>query len=332
MAVVIVAGGLGDLGRPIMDALFESGQYEAYAMSRKSPADGWNTERTSPLTGKRYFPIIQTDYMSEDALAEQLAAKQAAVVICALPMESDATCETQLRLIRAADKCSNVKRFVPSEFNVEYDVGDDILPYPEKRFHLAARRELAKTTSLEYSYIYPGMFMDYFGLPRVASSLRPLCFCVDAENGQAILPGDGEGRMSMTCTVDAARYLVMALQLEKWPRIMKVVASTVSMNELVKIFEKTLGRKLEVRYQPVEKLLKHEAIDLPVNIAIAERFSDRFPQGIKGIVADLEASVALGGYDLDRLGEHLDLVKRFEGRTPPPKSIEQLIEEAWKPS
>lgn len=269
--------------------------------------------------------------MSEDALAEQLAAKQAAVVICALPMESDATCETQLQLIRAADKCSNVKRFVPSEFNVEYDVGDDILPYPEKRFHLAARRELAKTTSLEYSYIYPGMFMDYFGLPRVASSLRPLCFCVDAENGQAILPGDGEGRMSMTCTVDAARYLVLALQLEKWPRIMKVVASTVSMNELVKIFEKTLGRKLEVRYQPVEKLLKHEAIDLPVNIAIAERFSDRFPQGIKGIVADLEASVALGGYDLDKLGEPLDLVKRFEGRTPPPKSIEQLIEEAWKP-
>jgi hypothetical protein len=35
MAVVFVAGGLGDLGRPITDALFESGKYEAYIMTRK---------------------------------------------------------------------------------------------------------------------------------------------------------------------------------------------------------------------------------------------------------------------------------------------------------
>ena len=36
MAVVVVAGGLGDLGRPITDALFESGKYEVYIMSRKA--------------------------------------------------------------------------------------------------------------------------------------------------------------------------------------------------------------------------------------------------------------------------------------------------------
>ena len=35
MAVVVVAGGLGDLGRPITDALFDSGKYEVYIMSRK---------------------------------------------------------------------------------------------------------------------------------------------------------------------------------------------------------------------------------------------------------------------------------------------------------
>ena len=133
-----------------------------------------NSERISPLTRKSYSPIIQTDYSSEDDLVEQLIARHVDVVICALPMDSDSVCESQLRLIRAADRCSCVKRFIPSEFNVEYDVGDDVLPYPEKRFHLRARRELGKTNTLEYAYIYPGMFMDYFGLPRVASSLRPL--------------------------------------------------------------------------------------------------------------------------------------------------------------
>jgi nucleoside-diphosphate-sugar epimerase len=283
------------------------------------------------MTGKRYLPIIQTDYTSEDSLLEQLRAKHATVVICAFPMDSNSTCDAQLRLIRAADRCLSVRRFIPSEFNVEYDVGDDVLPYPEKRFHLTARQELAQTSNLEYAYIYPGMFMDYFGLPRVTSSLRPLCFCIDPASGQAVLPGDGEGRMSMTLTTDAARYLVLALELDKWPRIMTTVASTISMNELVVVYEKSLGRKLQVQYQPVEKLLKHETIELPVNVAIAKDYPDRFPQGVRGIVADLEAAIALGGYDLSSLGEHLNLVKAFEGKAPAPRRIEDLIEEAWKP-
>ena len=290
-----------------------------------------NSERISPLTGEAYHCMIQTDYLSEDFLVEQLSAKHVDIVICAFSMDSDSACAAQLRLIRAADRCPCVKRFIPSEFNVEYDVGDDILPYPEKRFHLTARRELAKTSSLEYTYIYSGMFMDYFGLPRVASSLRPLCFCIDPGSGQAVLPGDGEGRMSMTFTTDAARYLVLALGLDKWPRIMTTATVTVSMNELVRLYEKTLGHKLKVRYQPIEKLLKHEAIDLPINLAIVKNYPDRFPQGIRGLIADLEACVALGGYDLSRLGEHLDLVTEFEGKAPAPRIIEDLIEEAWKP-
>jgi hypothetical protein len=293
--------------------------------------DNLNAERISRLTGRGHKSIIQTDYSSEDLLLEQLTEHQVNTVICTLPMDSDVSCNAQLRLIRAADRCASVKRFIPSEFNVEYDVGDDVLPYPEKRFHLAARREFAKTTTLEFSYIYTGMFMDYFGLPRVPSSLRPLCFCVDPASGQAILPGDGEGRMSMTTTTDAARYLVLALGLDKWPRIMSTVTSTVSMNELVRLYEETLGRKLEVRYQPVEKLLRHDTIDLPVNVTIAREHADRFPQGIRGIVADLEASVALGGYDLSKLGEHLNLVEAFEGKAPPPTRIEDLIESGWKP-
>ena len=246
-------------------------------------------------------------------------------------MDSDSACTAQLRLIHAAERSPCVTRFVPSEFNVEYDVDDDVLPYPEKRFHLTARRELAKTSTLEYTYIYSGMFMDYFGLPQVSSSLRPLCFCIDPESGLAVLPGDGEGRMSMTFTTDAARYLVLGLGLNKWPRIMTTVTATVSMNELVRLFEKTLGHKLKVLYQPVEKLLKHETIDLPINLTIAKNYPDRFPQGIRGLINDLEACVALGGYDLSKLGEHLDLVKEFEGKAPPPRTIESLIEEAWKP-
>ncbi|RYP12418.1 hypothetical protein DL765_007348 [Monosporascus sp. GIB2] len=248
-------------------------------------------------------------------------------------MDCDSASEAQIRLIRAADQCPCVRRFIPSEFNVEYNVGDNVLPYPEKRFHIAARQELEKTSTLEYAYIYPGMFMDYFGLPRVISNLRPLCFFIDPANGQAVLPGDGEAKMSMTFTTDAARYIALALELDEWPRILTTAASTVSLNELVRLVEKSMGRKLEVHYQPVEKLLKHETVDLPTNVNIAKEYPWRFPQGLvqlRALVADLEAGVALGAFDFGKLNEHLDLVKVFEGKVPAPKRIEELIEEAWK--
>jgi hypothetical protein len=294
----------------------------------------------SPLTGQRYHPYIQTDYSSGSSLVHQLTEKRITTIICTFIMDSESASASQIRLIHAADQSPCIRRFIPSEFNVEYDVPDSILPYPEKRFHLAARRELAKTrTTLDYVYIYPGMLMDYFGLPKVPSSLRPLCFFVDPAHGVAVLPGDGEARMSMTCTTDAAKYVALALELgpEEWTRgrVMTTAASTVSLNELVGMVEKALGTRLELRYGELGKWQRREMGDLPTNVNIAREWPERFPGGLeqlRGLIADLEAGVALGAFDLTRLSSHLDLVKVFEGRVPRPKSIEELVEEAWKDS
>ncbi|KAI0155273.1 hypothetical protein GGR57DRAFT_464693 [Xylariaceae sp. FL1272] len=332
MSVVAVAGGTGDLGRLIVDALQETGLYEVYVMSRKTGED--KRRHISPLTGQQYSPLIQTDYSSEESLLKILEQKKVNVVISVFIMDNDAVSDAQLRLIRAADQCSSIRRFIPSEFNVEYDVGDDILPYPEKKYHMFSRRELEKATTLEYTYIYPGMLMDYFGLPRVKSVLRGLCFFVDPEHGRAILPGDGEAKMSMTFTTDVARYVALALQLDKWPRILSTVASTVTLNELCSLVEKNLGRKLDISYQPVENLLKRDVTDLQANVNYSQQQSGRFPGGLqqlRGLIADLEAGVALGAYDLSSLSGHLDLVKEFEGKAPLPKRIEELIKDAWKP-
>ncbi|KEY66381.1 hypothetical protein S7711_05814 [Stachybotrys chartarum IBT 7711] len=331
MAVVAVPGGSGDLGRVITHALFENGKHEVYIMSRKPVDEKTVPSRISPLTGRAYSPVIQTDY-SEDALVKQFAEKGISAVICAFIMDCDSASDAQCHLIRAADRSEHVKRFIPSEFNVEYDASDSVLPYPEKRYHLVARKELERTTTLEYAYIYPGMFMDYFGIPGVESSLRPLSFFIDPANDLAVLPDDGEAKMSMSFTTDAARYIALALDLDKWERIMTTAVSTVTLNELVRLVEKKLGRKLQVHYQPVANLLEHKAIDLPTNVEIARLYPQRFPEGLdqlRGLIADLEAGVALGAYDFTRLDGYLDLVKAFEGKAPPPKRIEDLIEEAW---
>ncbi|KAK8091382.1 phosphoserine aminotransferase [Apiospora kogelbergensis] len=332
MVVVAVAGGLGDLGGLITNSLLETGKHEVYVLSRKAAEN--DPGRISPLTGERYFPVAQTDYSSVDRLSELLTELKVEVIICAMTMDSDSVSDAQVQLIRAAERCPCVRRFVPSEFNVEYEAGDDVLPYPMKHFHVAARRELEKTQTLEYAYIYPGMFMDYFGQPRVPSVLRRLCFFVDPAHGQAVLPGDGEAKMSMTFTTDCARYLALALDLETWPRVLSTVTSTVTLNELVRLVEKSLGRTLQVRHQPVEALLQHTGIDLPTNMEIAKGRAGRGGlDPLRALIADLEASVALGAYDLTQLSGqksgHLDLVKTFADKAPAPRRIEDVLEEAW---
>lgn len=274
------------------------------------------------------MPIIQTDYQSEGEVAKLLTHHNVHTVICTFSLDFQAASDSQLRLIRAAERSPCVKRFIPSEFNVDYDQGDDTLPYPDKRFHTIARREL-EMTNLEFTYIYPGMFMDYFGMPNISTHLRELCLFVDPTNGVAIVPGDGEAKMSMSYTKDVARYTALAIGLDQWPRVMTTASSTVSVNELVRLVNKSLGFDLKVTYQSVSAMWEHpdDGI-LPRNAPLAEHF----PGGTKQLgelLADLGASVALGAYDFSKLEGHLDLVKHFAETASAPMLIEELVDFAW---
>ncbi|KAM3563822.1 hypothetical protein MY1884_001082 [Beauveria asiatica] len=319
--VVVVAGGLGDLGKLITEAIQDTGKYQVHVMSRKAPQDAASSTQLRA-------PIIQTDYSCEEALAELLVQHSCHTVICALGLDFQAASDSQLTLIRAAQRAPCVQRFIPSEFNVDYDLPDHVLPYPHKRFHTVARRALEQT-SLEFAYIYPGMFMDYFGMPNVSTHLGELCLFVDATNGVALLPGDGETSMAASYTKDVARYTALALELDKWPLVMTTASSALTLNELAGMVSRRLGRDLDVEYQSVSALQNHsDGRILPRNKAIAEHF----PGGVKqlsALLAELGASVALGSYDFSKLNGELNLVEYFSGKTTPPMTIEKLLDVAW---
>ena len=152
---------------------------------------------------------------------------------------------------------------------------------------------------------------------------------VDASQGVAAIPGDGNQLVAMTFTRDVARYTSLILDIETWPRVSKISACQVTLNELVQTIEQILGRKLEVKYDPIEKLRTHDATVLPSN----KPFIHHFPGGVdqvKALLADLGASMALGAYDFSSIKDGLDIVQYFEGRTEPPLKLEQLLESAWK--
>ena len=317
------------MGRLIVEALLATGKHTVYIMTRKVsyPRSVFSLTVQIP-EDQRDRQFLQTDYSKSD-LGRLLVSHGVEVVICAFSLHYASASEAQIALIEACDACPSVKRFLPSEFNVDYDLPDDILPYPDKQYHQAARRALEKT-SLEYSYIYPGMFMDYFGIPKVPTHLRELCFFIDPMHGKAAVPDDGSARMAMSYTTDVARYTALCLGLPRWPRVMTTAASTVSIHELVRLTETNLGVRMDVRYQPVEALREHRNFVLPENEAIAERFPARFPNGrdqLQGLIADLEAGVALGAFDFDNM-DRLNLVNEFEAVEP--MTIEVLLEKAWK--
>ncbi|KAJ9149910.1 NAD(P)-binding domain protein [Pleurostoma richardsiae] len=325
MVAVAVAGGLGDMGRLIVEELLKRRKYEVYVLSRRAPAQ--QTTRISPLSGKEYSPLIQADYTSEDHLVGTLSEYNINTVICAMALDFESAADAQVNLIRAADRAPSVKRFIPSEFNVDYDLGDDVLPYPEKKYHTVGRRELEKT-SLEFTYIYNGMFMDYYAMPNVETNLRPLYNVVDASNGVAAIPGDGNTLVALSFTRDVARYTSFLLELEQWPAVATIVGSQITLRQLVSLVEKSLGQALEVAYDPIEKLKKHDATILPSN----EPFLGQFPGGrdqVKALLADLGAAMALGAYDFSSLDNSLDVVKYFAGKTEPPLEVEELLKNAW---
>lgn len=272
--------------------------------------------------------MIQTDYSSEAELSAILTQYNAHTVISMVSLDWPDVAAAQVRLIKAAAVTDCVKRFMPSEYNIDYDEDDVKLPYPEKKFHTMARRELEKT-QLEYTYIYSGFFMDYFGMPYFPTDMRPLSIVTDIMNGVAHIPGDGNAVISLSYTKDVSRYIAGALELEKWPKVLTVVGSRITSNELVALAEGILGRKLVSHYDSIEKLRAHDITLLPSNALAAVQFPGGNEQ-LVGLTADLGAAIALGCYDFSALKDSVDLVKLLESKQEPMLNIETFMQMAWE--
>jgi len=102
----------------------------------------------------------------------------------------------QILLLRVAEATANIKRFFPSEYGTDIEYfpeSKDERPHQLKLKVRAYIREHIKR--LEYTYLVTGPYADLF----IASSRW-------AEEGgsyvvpekRAVLPGDGEGRVSLT--------------------------------------------------------------------------------------------------------------------------------------
>ncbi|KAL6231579.1 hypothetical protein BDW75DRAFT_38768 [Aspergillus navahoensis] len=169
-------------------------------------------------------PILPVDYSNVDSLRKVLE-NNIDAIISTVPITDDAASEAQLNLIEAAIKAPSTRRFIPCDFGIQYNESYVLIfiavgisrsnakslqtrkgfpAYPGKT---GGSGEAEETSGLQYTLVSNGFFMDYYGLTKVQSYLRPFVFAVDVANNTAAIPGSGDVHVVFTHTIDVAKYV-----------------------------------------------------------------------------------------------------------------------------
>ncbi|KAB8222854.1 hypothetical protein BDV33DRAFT_200992 [Aspergillus novoparasiticus] len=287
MTIIAVAGGTGGVGRTIVETLVQHAKHQVILLTRGVP-------KSDPLLDK--IKQVQVGYNDATALARTLDQHEVHTIISAIGIVSDETSQSQLTLINAAAQSSATKRFIPSEYS--FIQTEDLLSIdPSIKYWLAAA-ELLKKTTLQFTRIIPGFFMDYWGMPAVRTNLQPFTFGIDIASCQAAIPGDGNDVICMTYTYDMAAFIVRLLDEEDWPEFSK---------------------KFQVVYDSVDKIKEGDVTIPPM------------PSGTGYSVEELKETTTLvsrltiaGVFDLPR-------ENRLNARFPDIETtkLKALLEKAW---
>ena len=152
-----------------------------------------------------------------------------------------------------------------------------------------------KSTSLKYTRVVPGFFMDYWGMPLARTHLQPYTFGISIPDGKAVIPGDGNNVICMTHTQDMANCLVRILDLDEWPEISVIVGDELTYNQLLAMAEEIRGQKFDVVYDSVEKINTGNVTVPPMPAG-----TDYPPEEVQEITALVDRLVINGVFDLPR--------------------------------
>ncbi|KAL8918181.1 MAG: hypothetical protein Q9208_007533 [Pyrenodesmia sp. 3 TL-2023] len=260
MVRVAVAGGTGGLGRTLVDELARGDEHTVFVLSRKSKL---------PFEAPANVHCLAAPYDSVDGLLNLLEMNEIHTVISTLSPPSPEVHKTQDDLVKAAAKCSTVKRFIPSEWGIDYSIDDERLPLPWKIFKQQSAAELEKHPDLEYTMVFNGYFMDYFGMPHCQSHLPCEPPYIDIPAGKAAIPGSGNDKATVTYTKDVAKFVRKLVEsTPKWPTHSLIAGDVVTLNEVVEAAQEARGIKFDVVHDSLEDLRDGKASEIPAYVPI----------------------------------------------------------------
>ncbi|KAF2443021.1 NAD(P)-binding protein [Karstenula rhodostoma CBS 690.94] len=253
--VVAIAGGSGALGRALVDALKNSA-YKPLILARQV---------NQALESDFGVPVLQADYSSQDSLVQLLESHNIDTVISCIT-NYDEHHSTELNLIAAAERASVTNRYIPSIWSgFDYTSGQGkVSPFAGSRLTLL---DALSTTKLEWTAIFPGIFLDFYTL-SIPSYTKRSALAIDIDGNAAAIPGDGNYPVYFTHTTDLAKYTTALLGLDHWQKKYYAYGDKMTWNEAVAVAETAKGVKFSVAYDSVEKLKRGEITELPGHKAV----------------------------------------------------------------
>ncbi|KAL0356698.1 UNVERIFIED_CONTAM: putative pinoresinol-lariciresinol reductase 3 [Sesamum calycinum] len=184
----------------------------------------------------------------EESLVKYL--KQVDVVICAVSAKQVLD---QKLLVQAIKRAGCIKRFFPSEFGLDPDKTQ--ISHLDHDFYLRKSeiRRLVEAEGIPYTYVCCNFYTSYLlpslVQPGLQAPPRDKVSIFGDGNVKGVFVKESDVAAFTISTVDDPRTLNKVLYL-------RPPGNTLSMNELVDIWEKKIGKSLERNYISEEELLK----------------------------------------------------------------------------
>ncbi|KXH50572.1 hypothetical protein CSAL01_11743 [Colletotrichum salicis] len=308
-SIIAVAGGTGDLGRAIVEAILADGKFPVIILSRKADED-----REKEIDAR----ILPVNYSSADDIARVLEEKNVHTVISTL--NNMASRQPELNLIAAADQAEVTKRYVPSIWGATFS-----RKYAEEMPIIKPKILIVDTleeTSLEFSAWYPAYFADCYVCPPLKSHLESMAMVVDVVNNKAGIPGSGNVPVALTFTSDLAKFVAAAPNLPKWEKETHLVGDKLTRNQLVELAEAVKGVKFDVAYDSIETLEAGKVTRLPRHRSPYPYISD---EQLQPMFAIFGLKFERGVFDFkveSSIAEDFSDIKL--------RSMKELLEEAYK--
>ncbi|PWA67633.1 isoflavone reductase-like protein [Artemisia annua] len=259
---ILIIGGTGYIGKFVVEASAKAG-HPTFILVRETttldPVKGQLIEsfKNSGVT------LVYGDLYDHESLVK--AIKQVDVVISTV---GKTQIPDQTKIIDAMKEAGNVKRFLPSEFGMDVDHQNAIEPACSTFAVKVQIRRTIEAEEIPFTYVacncFAGAFLTTLAQPGAATS---------PPRDKVTINGDGTPKAVFNDEHDIGTYTIKAVDdprtLNKILYI-KPPKNICSLNEVVSLWEKKIGKSIEKSYVPEEQLLKLiQESTFPMNIALA---------------------------------------------------------------
>ncbi|XP_068668610.1 phenylcoumaran benzylic ether reductase Betv6-like [Aristolochia californica] len=242
---ILVIGSTGRLGKFMVEASAKLG-HPTFALLRDSAVS--HPEKAIIIEGFKNsgVSLLYGDLHEHQSLVK--AIKQVDVVISTVDQLAD-----QVKIVNAIKEAGTVKRFLPSEFGMDVDRVHAVDPAKtmfETKVHI---RRIVEAEGIPYTYVSSNFLAGYF-LP---SLFQP--DLTSPPRDKVTILGDGRTKAIFVHEEDVAAYTISSVDDPRTLNkilYMRPPANIFSMDELVSLWEKKIGKTLERIYVSKEEVHK----------------------------------------------------------------------------